>query len=289
MVRIKTQFVIICLQFVVTIFTANSQGINWIKLIDNISYPLKENDDGISFSYFNSNYGTFGAYLRFDNKTYELFSDKKIVYGEGKFNISSKTLTRIFTLNEERIMGQIVMTHSSFTSKKYNSLEKNFTVLVEAPYGSELLSYPDKPSSLNYPGDPSLFKTNYIKKKTSGLAILGITLGVGISIGGFIVAENDASIAENSNILSDESIWLIGGGIALLSVSWANLYHYVDDYVLNDYYRQLNGEIIQNWNDSKRDIDRLNRQRLQNWENELDRIDSRNILIRNTVTIKLTF
>jgi len=269
------------------IHTANSQGISRIKLVDHISYPLKDNDNGISFSFFNSSYGNIGAFIGLSNKTYELFSNKNVIYGKGDFQISSNTLERIFTLNPDRKKAKIIMTHNSNKSNKYNSTELNFTVLVDAPYGSELKNYPDNPLTLNYSEKPDLYKTNNKKRKASGLAVLGITVGTGITIGGITV--DNASIEGNTLKLSDEGFLLLIGGIALFSFSCNKLYYYEDDYYLNNYYSNLNDKALQNWNNMKIKIDRLNRIKMQNWEQEKTRIDKLNRLIINSVTIKFSF
>jgi hypothetical protein len=278
---VKLIFLIIFLYFFALIQNVYPQGISWIKINDNISHPLMEYDNGISISYFILNYGSVAAYLKTNTRGYEIFSNKQIVYGKGSFEISKNKLLSIFTLAQPITRAQIEMTHQSYIGKKYSNYRISFNVLIEAPFGYELKNYPEAPPLLSFPKKPESLKTNYMKRKTRGLSIFGITLGVGTSIGGLIMAKDD--------LYTFESGCLLAGGIILAYYSYNKLYYYVEDYELNNYYRNLNETAIQNWNITKTEIERNNSIRLQNWENERKRIFELNTIIKNTVTIKFSF
>lgn len=309
------KYILISTVLILFFIDTKSQGISWIIPKDSIAYPLRQNDNGILFSYFNNSYGKVGAFINFNNYIYEIFSDEEVVYGESNFNISARILKKIFSLENSNYSGKIIMSHNSFSKNKYHQKETDIYIRVNAPHGSTLYDYPTKPTLYNYPSKPNLYsyptkpnlyRINNIKKKTSGLAILGITLGVGVTVGGIKVAIDNNSGEETSENEKNEASLLIAGGLVLFSWSCSKLHYYEDDYYLNSYNSQLNDNILEQWEMEKIDIYRynenileqwnvrktgiyrLNERVLNQWNNKKNEVDRLNSLIINSVTIKIT-
>lgn len=308
------KYILISTVLILSFFNTKSQGITRISSNDNISYPLKNYDNGVSFTYFNNNYGKIGAYFKFNNHTYELFSNKEVIYGEGKFKISARELQDIFLLKDSYIKVSLILSHNSVLRNIYSDNEIDFFVKINAPYGSTFYDYPPrpnqsyypkKPTLYNYQERPNLYSTNNIKKKTRGSSVLGITLGVGIMVGGIKLAIDNSSQEETSEENNNESIWIIIGGIALTSYSYSKLHYNVDDYKLNNYYENLNENLLTEWHNGNSNIENLNENILEQWnrrKNEIyiqnvrsleqwqikkNEIDQLNTLIKNSVTIKI--
>lgn len=204
-----------------------------ISLIDNISNPLKNGDNGITFSYRTDECGIINASLSFKEVSYKIISEKKELRGNGRIILLSKRLHSWFgcdTKNNNQTFS-LIINHNSCRTSKYKNKKLPLIFKIEAPYGCSLLDNPTSPTD----------KIKTIKP----LSVLEILSGVGLCILGI----NTVSKKNPDNTsVEDISSGLLIGGIVLFTIGFSDLYQYVPD-----------KQKIREWKKQCRETDKKNR------------------------------
>jgi len=189
---------------------ATAQGIEWIKIKDEISFPLRDDDNGLTFQYFTTSAGTTGAYLLADSSRFRLHSGRYEYRGVTSLEIGPRVVKKIFG-ESTKGRGALTITHLADLTKYYSERELLFSVSVRAPYGTSLLRDPPR---------PHYYPTNLTKPETNYLAVLGVLVGVALTATGIQKRLEEDSYSYDPIILL---------GIIIAGGSWQNLETRVPD------------------------------------------------------------
>lgn len=189
---------------------ATTQGIEWIKIERNISYPLRSQDKGLVFEYFVGRAGNTHAYFAVRDLVLSLHSGRYEYKGITSLEIGPRYLKNIFGGAGDG-QGQLTITHVEDKRKLYFERELLFSFFVQAPFGTTLLPLPSQPHH---------YSTNLTKAKTNYLAVFGAV------IGGVIAGVGVQQRIEKKSYSYDPLIML---GIILLGSSLGNMEKQVPD------------------------------------------------------------
>ncbi|GET25517.1 hypothetical protein [Prolixibacter sp. NT017] len=238
------------------------QEIEFLSIEEDICKPLLFSND-IVFSYRTKSCGYISAYLKSTNYDFVLFTNKKEYFGEGKIHISPNDLTR-WIRKSSLYNTRLLLTHTSCRNNRNTENSTPLNIKVNAPYGTSLLEYPQKPNLLN-----TNLKIRI--KKVNPASYLYFTIGIGLCIGSIAYAvENKIFETDDDNIAVNTGL-LLGGGIGLISLGGSSYYkyRYIPDVQQND----LN--------------ERRNRYLISEWEMQYKQVERQNKLIKNTFTIRI--